>query len=122
MNPMRSDYCPAWSVPALPKTEDEPKEADPAAPAPAKKAKKGGKEKEKQALVCTHEVKYEDFFINIFGKTYQYQRPVLIDVVLPAKEEHVYDKNSLRKRFGWDDEELNKRPRNPQKIKSFINT
>ena len=45
MNPMRSDFCPAWSVAALPKPEDEPKEAEPAGSA-TKKAKKGGKEKQ----------------------------------------------------------------------------
>ena len=125
MNPMRSDFCPAWSVPALPKApEDEAKEAVPeaAGSSATKKAKKVVPKKEPLArAAATHEVKYEALEVNIFGRTFKYQRPVLIDIPC-AKDEIVYGKKCYRKRFDWDEEELSKRSRDPKCIKSFINT
>ena len=75
----------------------------------------------KEKLLQTHEVKYEALDVNIFGRAFKYQRPVLIDIPC-AKGEIVYGKKCYRKRFDWDEEELRKRSRDPKCIKSFINT
>lgn len=115
-NPTRSDYCPAWSVPAVPKQGEEEPDILP----PAKK-KRNQDKKEKDKPIATHEISYEPLDVVCFGKTFTYQRPVLIDIKLPAGETHRYDSKCFRKRFEWDDEELKKKSREAR-IKSFINS